>query len=292
MRNLQGSTIQSSMLVQIIHDILQRFDIPITKLRGQCYDGCSSMSGSKGGVAVELQKEEPRALYSHCYGHALYLACSDAVKKCKIMRDALDSSYELIKLVKKSPRRDAMLQKLKQQMPDDSPGIRMLCPTRWTVRAEALHSILANYEVVQSLWEESIDCVRDTEMRSRIQGISACMTTLDFFFGVSLGELLLNHSDNLSRALQASSISAAEGQKIANMTVKTLQAIRTDNEFKLFWLSVSQKAKHLEINEPTLPRRRKQSRRYDDSVHVDDSYAPQSAEDLYRCIHILKHLIC
>ena len=201
------------------------------------------------------------------------------------MRDALDSSYELIKLVKKSLRRDAMLQKLKQQMPDDSPDIRVLCPTRWTVRAEALHSILANYEVLQSLWEESVDCVRDTEMRSRIQGISACMTTFDFFFGVSLGELLLNHSDNLSRALQASSISAAEGQKIANMTVKTLQAIRTDNEFKLFWLSVSQKAKKFEINEPTLPRRRKQSRRYDDSVHVDDSYAPQSAEDLYRCTY-------
>ena len=75
-------TIQSSMLVQIIHNILQRFNIPITKIRGQCYDGCSSMSGSKGVVAVELQKEEPKTPYTHCYGHALNLACSDAVKKC------------------------------------------------------------------------------------------------------------------------------------------------------------------------------------------------------------------
>ena len=78
-------TIQCSMLVHIIHDILQRFDIPISKLRGQCYDGGSSMSGSKGGVAVELQKEESRALYTHCYGHALNLACSDAVKKCEML---------------------------------------------------------------------------------------------------------------------------------------------------------------------------------------------------------------
>ena len=90
-------------------------------------------------------------------------------------------------------------------------------------RAEALHSILVNYEVLQSLWEESVDHVRETEMRSRIQGISACMTTFDFFFGVSLGELLLNHSDNLSRTLQASSMSDAEEQKIANMNVKTLR---------------------------------------------------------------------
>ena len=88
------------------------------------------------------------------------------------MRDAIDSSYELIKLVKKSPCRDAMLQKLKQQMPDDSPGIRVLCPTRWTVRAEALHRILANYEVLQSLWEESIDCVRDRDEKQNSRNIS------------------------------------------------------------------------------------------------------------------------
>ena len=85
------------------------------------------MSGSQRGVAIQLQIEEPRAVYTHCYGHALNLACSDDVKNCKIMRDALNTSYELIKLVKKSPRRDATLQKLKEQMPDGIPGIRVLC---------------------------------------------------------------------------------------------------------------------------------------------------------------------
>ena len=93
--------------------------------------GCSVIN--KGSLG-DLTWNDP-ALYTHCYGHALNLACSDADKKCKITRDGLDSSYELIKLVKKSPRWDAMLQKLKQQMLDDSPGIRVLCPTRWTVRA-------------------------------------------------------------------------------------------------------------------------------------------------------------
>ena len=85
------------------------------------------MSGSQRGVVIQLQIEEPRAVYTHCYGHALNLACSDAVKNCKIMRDALNTSYELMKLLKTSPRRDATLQKLKEQMPDGSPGIRVLC---------------------------------------------------------------------------------------------------------------------------------------------------------------------
>ena len=46
-----------------------------------------------------------------------------------------------------------------------------------------------------------------------------------------LGELILHHSDNLSKTLQASHISAAEGQKIATMMVKTLQSIRKDGNF-------------------------------------------------------------
>ena len=276
----QVDSTQASALVATIRDVLQRVNVSITKLRGQCYDGASSMSGSRGGVAIQLQREEPRAVYTHCYGHALNLACSDAVKNGKIMRDALDTSYELIKLVKKSPRHDATLHKLKEQMPDHSPGIRVLCPTRWTVRVQALQSILANYEMLQLLWEESLDFVKDTEMRSRIQGVSSRMMTFNFFFGVSLGELLLKHSDNLSKTLQASSMSAAEGQKIADMTVRTLQSIRSDDKFLLFWKLITQKASDLNIDEPELPRRRKRPRRYEDGASEGD--VPESVENLYR----------
>ena len=92
----------------------------------------------------------------------------------------LKLNYELIKLVKKSPRRDAMLQNVKEQMSENSPGIRVLCPTRWTVRDQALQSITANYEALQMLWEESLDVVKDTEMRSCIQGVSSLIFSLEY----------------------------------------------------------------------------------------------------------------
>ena len=80
------------------------------------------------------------------------------------------------------------------------------------------------------------------------------MKSFDFYFGVSLGELLLNHSDNLSKTLQSASMSAAEGQKIADMTIRTMNSIRTDESFLLFWKLIKQKASDLNINEPMLPR--------------------------------------
>ena len=46
------------------------------------------------------------------------------------MRDALDTTYEITKLIKKSPGCDAIFKRLKEEMDGDSPGIRVLCPTR------------------------------------------------------------------------------------------------------------------------------------------------------------------
>ena len=45
----------------------------MTKCRGQCYDGANTMRGPKSGVATQLLRDEPRAVYVHCYGHALNL---------------------------------------------------------------------------------------------------------------------------------------------------------------------------------------------------------------------------
>ena len=143
------------MLHSVLCDVLLRFNISKNKLRGQCYDSASSMSGARSGVAKSICDQELRALCTHSYGHSLNLAVTDTVKTWKFMRNALDCAYEIVKLVKKSPRRDAMLQNLKQKMPEDCPGIRVLCPTRWTVRSKALESILYNYEVLLKLWEKS-----------------------------------------------------------------------------------------------------------------------------------------
>ena len=253
----QVNSTEASSLLAVIHDVLLRLDVPIAKIRGQCYDGASSMAGCRTGVAARIMEEEPKALYTHCYGHALSLACSDSVKRCKLMRNALDIVYEITKLIKKSPRRDAAFQTIREQLSSASPGVRILCPTRWTVRAEALLSIISNYEALQLLWEESLDFVKEAEMRSRIVGVSASMKSFDFLFGAVLGEMLLRHSDNLSRTLQSHHMSAVEGQTVASMTIKTLQSLRSDESFKLFWTKTLKMVNDLiGVNEPTLRRRK------------------------------------
>ena len=71
---------------------------------GQCYDGAANMVGAKNGVAAQIQRDGPRALFTHCYGHALTLAAADMVKQCQVLRDGLDVTLEVSKLLKWSPR--------------------------------------------------------------------------------------------------------------------------------------------------------------------------------------------
>jgi len=65
------SAIDAQSIVDVMKDAFLRFQMPFTKLRGQCYDGCSTMTGAKAGVAVKIEEVEPRAVFTHCYGHAL-----------------------------------------------------------------------------------------------------------------------------------------------------------------------------------------------------------------------------
>ena len=111
----QMVTIDTNSLVRAIKDTLLRMNIPLSHCRGQCYDGASSMSGSKSGVATQIAKEEQRALYLHCFGHALNLAVADSVKKSKVCCDALETAMEVTKLVKFSPKRNALFDQINSE---------------------------------------------------------------------------------------------------------------------------------------------------------------------------------
>ncbi len=69
------------------------------------------------------------------------------------------------------------------------------------MKAEALSSILTNFEVLQDTWEEAVEVVKDTESKARIRGVSTQMSTFDYLFGNILCELVLKHADNLSSTL-------------------------------------------------------------------------------------------
>ena len=112
-------------------------NLSMNKYRGQCYDGASNMAGAKTGVSTQIKLEEPRAIFTHCYGHSLQLAVGDTPRESKIL---LTCST----LLKFSPKRDAMFDRIKEAISPETTGLRVPCPTRWTVRVACLQSVIYN----------------------------------------------------------------------------------------------------------------------------------------------------
>ena len=117
-------------------------------------------------------------------------------------------------------------------------------------------------------------------MKGRIIGVQAQMLRYNTLFGLQLCKRILKITDNLSRTLQRQSMSAAEGQALAEMTSRTLQGMRTNESFSLFFSLVNRLSERTGTEPPVLPRKRKAPQRYE--IGLGEGFHSKTAEEHYR----------
>ncbi|XP_074609646.1 zinc finger MYM-type protein 1-like [Acropora palmata] len=205
-------------IVSVIKAVLLKLQLSLAYCRGQCYDGASNMLGHKTGVAKRIQDVQPKAHPTHCHGHSLSLSVKDTVRNCKLLLNTMDTAKDIVTLIKFSPKRECLLGDIKENLDEEhaAGGIIALCPTRWTVRASCFQRIIDNYSALLQEWIVCLDQKLQADVRGRVIGCKAQMNTSDFFFGLNLGERLFSHTDNLSKTLQKTKMSAVSGQRVAN----------------------------------------------------------------------------
>ena len=106
----------SDHLTFILKDILDTNKLPLSKCRGQNYDGASAMQGRKNGLKTQILKEENRAIAIWCYAHNVNLASCDSMKKCQIMKNSFSTNGEIVKTIRWSPKRNARLNAIKAEV--------------------------------------------------------------------------------------------------------------------------------------------------------------------------------
>ena len=122
--------------------------LPLSNCWGQPYDGAANMMGHLRDVATRIQEEQPSAIKVHCLAQCLNLGLQSVSRKCQPIRKALDVTMELTKLILYSPKFPQIFQQCKQELSPEGTGLRPLCPTRWTVRTEAINALIRNYPAI------------------------------------------------------------------------------------------------------------------------------------------------
>ena len=250
-----------------IKDVLIRCSLPSTQCRGQAYDGASNMSGINRGIQALFKSEANKALYVHCLAHSLNLCLKDVTNTCEIIRDVMNFIYELAQLIKMSPKRLTLFDSLRKEVSintgEFTPQLRMLCPTRWTVRHGSIASILRNYSIIQSALEE----IRQghDDYAAKASGMVLKMDNFDTFFGLKLAYLIFSASEQLSINLQAKDTTVQEAVRGSLLLTTHFRSLRDESKFNNFYDVVVRESRELTA-EPTLPRRRKVPRRFDDGA--------------------------
>ncbi|XP_054746312.1 uncharacterized protein LOC129250738 [Anastrepha obliqua] len=57
------SDTKAKTLFDLVEEIFQKYNLPLSKVRGQCYDGASNVSGNISGLQTRILEKESRALW-------------------------------------------------------------------------------------------------------------------------------------------------------------------------------------------------------------------------------------
>ena len=98
----------------------------------------------------------------------------------------MDFMFDLIQLIKFSPKRLTVFENLRKEINfsdgEITSSLCVLCQTRWTVRHASILSIIKNYKVLQSTLEEVQE--GHDEYAAKASGLFSKMEQFETYFGL------------------------------------------------------------------------------------------------------------
>ena len=162
--------------------------------------------------------------------HSLNLCLQDAGRQIQALRDAIDTVREIVKLINYSPKRRHLFSEKLIQSDGAQCGIKPLCPTRWTVRTEAIDAVIKQYALIMETMED-VNLTTHDEYGLKAGGILATLEKFDCLFGLKLGHLLFSAAESTSLVLQAKSTSFQDALVSVNATQSFYKRQRQDEAF-------------------------------------------------------------
>ncbi|XP_043193723.1 zinc finger MYM-type protein 1-like [Amphibalanus amphitrite] len=265
------------VLTAILKDALVRMELPLSQCRGQAYDGAANMQGKLKGVATRISQECPAALHVHCLAHCTNLVLQEAVRKNKMIRNALDITNELTSFVRNSPKTAALLRRLALGTESGTGSLRPLCPTRWTCRTASLRSVLENYELIMHTLEE-VSTESSGEHARRAGGMLALMGQFDTLMGLRMAIEVFSIAEDLSRGLQSATATVGDTQKAVTRVCERFDSMRTTVSFDKMYEKTERDAEEVGVDGPQLPRKRKVPMK----LGGGDQHPDATAKEMYR----------
>ena len=150
-----------------VQEFLTRENVDISKTRFAGMDGCSTMSGSDGGVKVFFEEASGHCVYVHCRNHRLALCFAHLIPRYDILQEFDSLLLNLFLMMKHSAVKSSIFEEVQTAY-----GVLPLklikgTVTRWLSHGKACERVLDRFEPLIS----ALDAIYERKKEPAVRGV-------------------------------------------------------------------------------------------------------------------------
>ncbi|XP_028406782.1 52 kDa repressor of the inhibitor of the protein kinase-like [Dendronephthya gigantea] len=219
-------------LAKLILDALNDLDLPIMDCRGQGYDGAGSVAGCVKGLAAQILKLNPKALYTHCYSHRLNLSVCDSLSIVEIKK-MLKHVKEVTNFINVSQTRNMPFEEtVRSSSETDSKKTRLpdVCRTRWVERVKGLSTFEELFVPVYNLLDDMTNGKYNPSLRTDASHLLSLISNFEFVAILVITRNIINLTLPVTQLLQGKSIDVMDGIELISSLRTSVVNVRNSND--------------------------------------------------------------
>ena len=263
--------------VQMLTDVMDRFDLDISNCISNATDGASNIQGQYRGFSALLSSKVPNHVHVWCYAHVLNLVLSDTTEVSIASGSLFSLMNDIAVFIRESYKRMNVWEHKSQDTRH-----RRLSPigeTRWWAKDVALKKIFGSFgkpdqalyiDVIMTLSEFQSQANLKTAVRVRARGFLEALLRYETVLTAQLFLLIFEVTTPLSKYLQTCGLDILSAHRMVldtqhalmNMT-RDFMTVKTAADTFVEWANAKLEAEEdceLEL-ETTLPLKRNRKRK-------------------------------
>uniref|UniRef100_A0A7N0V437 DUF4371 domain-containing protein n=1 Tax=Kalanchoe fedtschenkoi TaxID=63787 RepID=A0A7N0V437_KALFE len=207
-------------LKRALDSLFTKYNLTMSRVRGQGYDGASNMRGEFNGLKALIMKENNSAFYVHCFPHQLQLTLVAIVKN----HDEIASLFYFIGILTgvvgafckhQDMLRDEQAKIIKKAMEDGELS-----------HYGVLLYLMVLFPFVINVLVAICESGASSEHRVQAKDLLEKLQTFEFIFGLILMKNVLGVTNELSQALQKKDQDIVNAIELVRISKEKLQIMR------------------------------------------------------------------
>ncbi|XP_046855866.1 52 kDa repressor of the inhibitor of the protein kinase-like [Xenia sp. Carnegie-2017] len=227
--------LSDAQLAKLLLEALKELTLSIDDCRGQGYDGAGSVAGCTNGLAAQILKLDPKALYTHCYSHRLNLSICDSLS-IRIVNDMLKHVNNATNFIKISQTCNILFEKHIRNSETNSKKTRLtdVCKTRCVERIEGLDTFQELFVPVYTTlndMSENLDGEFKPSLQSDASSLFQLIDRFDFVVALVITRNILDSTLPVTQLLQGKSIDIMDGIHLISTLKTEVVNMRNSSDF-------------------------------------------------------------